>query len=148
MGGLEHEALGVGLVEAGDVYDELIAGAEVLEGDVKRGNVVDDDIPLLALEVEELAGGGVLAEGEQAVILYLLTPELLGFASFIIGSDFEGDFEEEVGAATGFAVDAYLATHEAAEFSGNGEAEAGATVFAGGGGVDLGEGLEELAEFV
>ena len=117
VGGLEHEALWVGLIEAGDVDDDLVSRREVLEGDIEGGDVVNDHVPLLTLEVEELTGGGMLAVGEQAAVLNLLQPLLLDFATLVIGSDFEGHFEIEVGAATGFAGDVDFSAHEAAEFS-------------------------------
>ncbi len=51
VGGLEHEALWVGLIKAGDVDDDLIPRREVLEGDIEGGDVVNDQVPLLTLEV-------------------------------------------------------------------------------------------------
>ena len=58
------------------------------------------------------------------------------------------DGEDERGALAGDALDAHVATHESAEALADREAEAGAAVFAGGGGVDLREGFEEAVEAV
>ncbi len=50
-----------------------------------------------------MTGGGMLAVGEQAAVLNLLQPLLLDFATFVVGSDFEWNFEIEIGAAPGLA---------------------------------------------
>ena len=55
----------------------------------------------------------------------------------------ERDFELEVGAGAGRRLDPDASAHERDEALANGEAQTCAAVFAGGGGIDLGESEEE-----
>src|SRR5690606_25804424 len=58
---------------------------------------------------------------------------------------FEGNGEPELAALVAFAGDGDLPLHQRHVLLADGKAEAGAAVFAGGGGVLLGEGIEDLA---
>ncbi len=72
---------------------------------------------------------------------------VFGDEKVVLRGGAEGNLEVEVGAGAGFAGDGDVAAHEPAEFAGDGEPESAAAVFAGGRGIGLGEGLEELRQF-
>ena len=111
-------------------------------------------------EVIGVAGGGEGFGDDELIHLIVLGnedvaaaggPEFAGRRSEWLGrgrSGEESGGEPEGGAFAGGAGDADLAAHEFGELFADGQAQAGAAVFAGGGGIDLGEGLEEPADAV
>src|SRR3954447_4114525 len=107
-----------------------------------------------------LAGGGkddvVAVAGEVPadhfadlrIVVYDEDGALGAASSFDALGDNSGDEDGEGRAAAVVALDGDIAAHHAAEAPADGEAEPGAAELAGGGGVGLGEGLEELAHLL
>ncbi len=134
-GGVGDEEGGAGGGGGGEQFLEVggVGGGE--DGAELGGDLFDEAEAVEGVALEEEDDGGLGGRG-------------LGKGVGGGGRGAEGEGEVEGGALADGAVDADGAAHEFDEALADDEAEAGAAVFAGGGGVDLGEGAEEAVDAV
>jgi hypothetical protein len=104
---------------------------------------VGGDPPGGGLPGEDRAVGGVVVDDEHAQALELHRGEI---RLALLGDDRERDVEPEHAAPAGSPLRADLAAHQLDQLLGDGQPEPGAAVVAGGRGVGLREGLEQLVE--
>lgn len=139
-GGLEAVDFGHAPIHEDDLVGfRLVHFMEGGEGFLGGGDGVDFGGDTAEGAEEDFPGGGVIIDDEGAEVLEFWREDAGGF----VGAGLELDDEGEAAAFTGFTFEPDTAVHEFDEAFGDGEAEAGAAVFTGGGHIGLGEGLEE-----